>query len=193
MSTTMLPTLMAVADKAELDVLATEDAKSEAEHEWDSMDASDPDLCLYRDRTVAILKRYARMSIEVGRLPSVLGRELFRGHVTGYQVGTFEDVVIFVHDVERCVAKLDAFSQQVVGKCIVLDYSQVEVARMMHVGLRTIQRELPDALDQLTLLFLRTGIMRERSSRPRARRKACQGGENGDAHVSDCVDGKNKF
>ena len=37
-----------------------------------------PDLWLYRPRTVAILKRYMRMSVEVGRLPSLLGREIFR-------------------------------------------------------------------------------------------------------------------
>jgi len=30
---------------------------------------ADPDLWLYRDRTVAILKRYSRLSIEAGRLP----------------------------------------------------------------------------------------------------------------------------
>jgi hypothetical protein len=63
----------------------------------------DPDLWLYRDRTVAILKRYSRLSIEAGRLPSLLGREFFRGHVSHYQVTTFEDVVIFVHDVETCL------------------------------------------------------------------------------------------
>ena len=38
----------------------------------------DPDIWLYRERTIALLKRYLRISIEVGRLPSLLGRELFR-------------------------------------------------------------------------------------------------------------------
>src|SRR5579872_4845068 len=36
-----------------------------------------PDLWLYRDRTVALLRRYMRLSIEVGRMPSLLGREFF--------------------------------------------------------------------------------------------------------------------
>ncbi len=40
---------------------------------WD--DGADPDLWLYRDRTLALLKRYMRLSVEVGRLPSLLGRE----------------------------------------------------------------------------------------------------------------------
>ena len=37
----------------------------------------DPDIWLYRQRTVGLLKRYLRMSVEVGRLPSLLGREFF--------------------------------------------------------------------------------------------------------------------
>ena len=41
-----------------------------------------------------------RLSVEVGRLPSVLGREFFRARVSSYHVSTFEDTVIFVHDME---------------------------------------------------------------------------------------------
>ena len=52
----------------------------------------------YRGRTVAMLRRYMRYSIETGRLPSLLGREFFRAKVTAYTVVTFEDRVIFVHD-----------------------------------------------------------------------------------------------
>jgi hypothetical protein len=39
--------------------------------------SGDPDLWLYRDRTVGLLRRYMRLSIEVGRMPSLLGREFF--------------------------------------------------------------------------------------------------------------------
>jgi hypothetical protein len=35
--------------------------------------------------------------METGRLPSVLGREFFRTHVTSHSLSSFEDVVIFVH------------------------------------------------------------------------------------------------
>src|SRR6202140_5801004 len=44
-----------------------------------------PDLWLYRDRTVGMLRRYLRLSIEVGRLPSLLGREFFRTRGTSYR------------------------------------------------------------------------------------------------------------
>lgn len=33
----------------------------------------DPDLWLYRERTLGMLRRYQRLSVEVGRLPSLLG------------------------------------------------------------------------------------------------------------------------
>jgi hypothetical protein len=71
--------------------------------------SSDPDLWLYRDRTVALLRRYLRLSIEVGRTPSLLGREFFRSRVTSYGYSTFEDSVIFVHDVERSLEELNEF------------------------------------------------------------------------------------
>ena len=65
---------------------------------------------IYRGRTVAMLRRYMRYSIETGRLPSLLGRESFRAKVTSYTVVTFEDRVIFVHDMEKCLDRLDEFS-----------------------------------------------------------------------------------
>jgi hypothetical protein len=46
------------------------------------------DLWPYRRRTVALLRRYARASVEVGRLPSLLGREFFRTRVTSYTMRT---------------------------------------------------------------------------------------------------------
>ena len=64
---------------------------------------------IYRGRTVAMLRRYMRYSIETGRMPSLLGAEFFRAKVTAYTVVTFEDRVIFVHDMEKCLDRLDEF------------------------------------------------------------------------------------
>jgi hypothetical protein len=81
------------------------------------------DLWLYRERTVALLKRYLRLSIEVGRLPSLLGREFFRTRVTSYRMASFENAVIFVHDVEHCLEKLDDFSQKLIAKIVLQEYN----------------------------------------------------------------------
>ena len=82
------------------------------------------DLWPYRDRTVAILKRYARSSVEVGRLPSLLGREFFRSRVTSYSLASFEDIVIFVHDVERALERLDAFQGKLIAMNVLEEYSR---------------------------------------------------------------------
>jgi hypothetical protein len=53
-----------------------------------------PELAFYRKYTEGMLRRYVRLSMEAGRAPSLLGREMFRGKVTSYRVHSFEDVVI---------------------------------------------------------------------------------------------------
>jgi len=56
------------------------------------------ELAFYRKYTEAMLRRYVRLSMAVGRVPSLLGRELFRGHVSSYRMTNFEDVVVFCFD-----------------------------------------------------------------------------------------------
>jgi|HubBroStandDraft_4_1064222.scaffolds.fasta_scaffold309157_1 hypothetical protein len=67
----------------------------------------EPGLAFYRKYTEGMLRRYMEMSMQSGRVPSLLGRELFRGKVTSCRVQGFDDVVIFVHDVGRCLEQLD--------------------------------------------------------------------------------------
>ena len=52
-----------------------------------------PQVAFYRKYTEAMLRRYVRMSMEAGKVPSLLGREMFRAKVTSYRVESFEDVV----------------------------------------------------------------------------------------------------
>jgi hypothetical protein len=154
---------------------------------------ADPDLWLYRDRTVGLLKRYMRLSVEVGRLPSLLGREFFRTRVTSYHVSTFEDTVIFVHDVETSLGKLDRFRQEVIAKLVLQEYSQGEVAQLMQCATRTISRHYLEALDELSEIFLRGGILTPLPVSERASRKSCQEGGMEEIRVSDCIDGENIF
>ena len=45
-----------------------------------------PEVAFYRKYTEGLLRRYVRLSMEAGRAPSLLGREMFRGKVTNYSV-----------------------------------------------------------------------------------------------------------
>jgi hypothetical protein len=136
-----------------------------------------PDLWLYRERTIALLKRYLRISIEVGRLPSLLGRELFRSKVTSYRMSSFEDAVIFVHDVERTLDHLDSFGKDLVAVIIFQDYSQDEAAEVLHCARRTVCREFPEAVDKVSDLFLEGGLLNRLPPR-RPLENSCQGGQN---------------
>jgi len=138
-------------------------------------DCSKPELWVYRDRTTTLLLRYLHMSIEVGRLPSILGREFFRAHVTSYRVSTFEDAVIFVHDVEKSLERLDSFSQQVIARVVLQDYTQEQAARLLGCVRKTVSRCLPQALDELSEIFLSRGLLREWETSPHECRRACQG------------------
>ncbi len=146
----------------------------------DSTDAgSNPDLWLYRDRTVALLRRYMRLSIEVGRLPSLLGREFFRSRVTSYGASTFEDSVIFVHDVERSLEELNEFEKKMIAKIVLQQYSKEEAGRLLGCGYRTVERLFPEALDRISEILLRREILTGLLKTKQEVRKSCQGGKSG--------------
>ena len=150
------------------------------------------DLWPYRDRTVALLKRYARASVEVGRLPSLLGREFFRARVTSYSMNSFEDVVIFVYDMEQAINQLGPLEKKLIAMNVLEEYTQAEIARLLGCTKRWIEFRIPEAIDELTRILLDSGLMRE-MARAETRPKTCQEGRNGVFSVSDSNDGENKF
>ena len=147
--------------------------------------ARDPDLWLYRDRTVALLRRYLRLSIEVGRTPSLLGREFFRTRVTSYGSSTFEDSVIFVHDVERSLEELNEFEKKLIGKIVFQQFSKEEAGRILGCGYRTVERLFPETLDRVSEILLRRGILTGLPSTKHEVPKSCQGGKNGPFLATD--------
>lgn len=149
---------------------------------------------VYRRRTVSMLRRYLRFSIETGRLPSVLGREFFRAKVTSYRAGTFEDRVIFVHDMETCLERLDEFSRQLIARHILQEHDQEATARLLHCGVRTVRTYVPIALDMLSEILVELGLMERLEWDPKeCGPKSCQGGPEGENFVSDCEESENKF
>jgi hypothetical protein len=150
------------------------------------------ELWPYRRRTVALLRRYARASVEVGRLPSLLGREFFRSRVTSYTMRNFEDVVIFVADMERAIEKLSPFEKKLLAMNILEEYTVPEVARLLSCNQRMAERFLQDALDQLSRILLVGGLMEKLPSATRGS-KTCQEGKSYNFDVSGSNDGENKF
>jgi hypothetical protein len=116
-------------------------------------------LAFYRKYTEALLRKYVSLSMGGGRVPSLLGRELFRGKVTNYRVHGFDDMVIFVQDVERCLEKLDQGHQLLIERIAMEEYTQREAAELLGLPLRSLERWYGDALDEVTRLFLERRIL----------------------------------
>lgn len=153
------------------------------------------DLWPYRRRTTALLRRYGRASVEVGRIPSLLGREFFRTRVSSYTMRNFEDVVIFVADMDRAIARLSELEKKLLGMNVLEEYTLPEVARLLGYTQRTVERSLQEALDQLSRILLRCGLMDELpnfTSSEQSRPKSCQGGKPFNFDVSDTNEAENK-
>lgn len=116
-------------------------------------------LPLYRERTLAILRRYFCLAIETGRLPSLLGREFFRARSSSYHLNTFEDAVIFVHDVERCLERLDPLAQKLIAHIALQGHTADETARRLNWTRRHVARCYPEALDRLSAILLRVRLL----------------------------------
>jgi hypothetical protein len=106
-----------------------------------------------RRSAVKVLHRYLKTSMLVGRAPCFLGNEVFRGRVSSHRIPSFEDAVIFLFDVEKCLKQLDRFSQVVVAHIALEDYTPPEAAQLTGESERTIHRVYSAALERLAELF----------------------------------------
>ena len=112
-----------------------------------------------RARTMALLHRFLRTAMSVGRVPSLVGREIFRARVRSSPPSAFEDAVLFVCDVEKCVAQLEPLEQRLIAYCILENRSEWEASRQFHASQGFISRHLANALDTLHLTFCQRGIL----------------------------------
>ena len=122
-------------------------------------DAPDASLAFYRKHTESMLRRYLYASMQVGRAPAILGEPITRGWVSSRPVRTFEDAVIFVLDVERCLNRLGALDRHLLSRIILQEYTQVETATLLGMSVRAISYKFPLALDHLTEKLLETGLL----------------------------------
>ncbi len=156
-------------------------------------DGEDPYLCLYRGQTVQILRRFLRASMETGRLPSLLGREFFRAKMSWWRPATFEDAVIFVHDVEHSLEKLERREQELIAKIVLQEHTQSETAHLLHSTLRTVARNYAEALDHLSEIFLAGEILTPFAAAANERENSCQEAKDDEFRANYCSEGENIF
>lgn len=146
----VLPEVMAVAERA---------SAGSSSVEVRPAPEVKPEMAFYRKYTEGMLRRYLRCSMESGRVPSLMGREMFRGKVTSYRIRAFDDSVIFVHDVERCLQRLNAMDWGLLERIAIQEHTQGEAAGLLGMSLRSVVRKYAVALDRLTAHFLEVGLL----------------------------------
>jgi DNA-directed RNA polymerase specialized sigma24 family protein len=117
------------------------------------------EMAFYRKYTEGMLRRFMYRSMEMGRVPSLLGDFSFRGKSSSRRAYTFEDAIVFVHDVERCLTVLGPVERALVGRIALQEYTQAEAAELLGMSVRTVVRRYADALDRLTHVFLQRKLM----------------------------------
>jgi DNA-directed RNA polymerase specialized sigma24 family protein len=116
-------------------------------------------LAFYRKHAEKTLRRYLYASMQVGRAPSILGEPIARGWVSSRPVHTFEDAVIFVLDVERCLNSLGSLDRQMLYRVVIQEYTQAEAGTLLGMSVRSISNKFPVALDHLTEKLLAAGLL----------------------------------
>jgi len=116
-------------------------------------------LGFYRKHTESLLRRYLYASMQVGRAPSILGDPIARGWASSRPVRTFEDAVIFVLDVEKCLDQLGALDRQMLSRVVLQEYTQSEAAVLLGMSVRAMSYKFPQALDRLTEKLLESGLL----------------------------------
>jgi hypothetical protein len=116
-------------------------------------------LAFYRKHTESMLRRYLYASMQVGRAPSILGDPVGRGWASSRPIRTFEDAVIFVLDVERCLDRLSSLDRQLLSRVVLQEYTQAEAATLVGMSPRAMSYKFPQALDRLTEKLLAAGLL----------------------------------
>jgi len=117
-------------------------------------------IAAYRPYTRALLRRYFRVAVDIGRLPSILGGLCFRARVSSYKLNTFEDAVIFVHDIERVFDRVARHYMEIIAGVILLDHSLPEAALHLGITVQRAERRYGAALDALSTVLLEVGLLR---------------------------------
>ena len=120
-----------------------------------------PEMLCYRGQTLAIMRHFFELSCQVGRLPSLLGREFFRAKVSHHAIPSFEEQAVFTRDVELCLERLSEEHAEMITLVGLYGFSRDEIAGMLRLTRAWVHQHVALALDALSEIFLQAGVLRE--------------------------------
>ncbi len=119
----------------------------------------EPETICFRSQTIAIVRHFFEISCQMGRIPSIMGREFFRARVSHHALPSFEEQVVFVHDIESCLRKLHPHHAQMIAMVGLYGFSKEEVAAVLRRCRDWVNENYLEALDALTQIFLDAGVL----------------------------------
>jgi hypothetical protein len=135
------------------------EAKTQPEAEVEASEKPVVTYAFYRKHTEKLLRRYLYASMQVGRSPNILGESIGQGWVSSRRIRTFEDALIFVLDIERCIQRLDTIDRHLISRVILQEYTYTEAADLLRISPRTVRAKLPRALDRLTEILVEADLL----------------------------------
>lgn len=119
------------------------------------------DAMFFRSQTMAIVRHFYEIASQIGRLPSILGREFFRAKISHHAIPSFEEQVVFVHDVEQALGRLSEEDAEVLALVGLFHCTLDDAAAMLGRSRRMVVDRYADSIDKLAAIFLETGLLTE--------------------------------
>ena len=133
-------------------------SKARYDEEYDDARA---EVLFFRAQALGIVRHFFEIASQIGRLPSILGREFFRAKVSHHAIPSFEEQAVFVHDVESALARLNESDGELIALVGLFHYSMDDVATMLGRSRSYVAQHFADSVDQLAEIFLETGLLKE--------------------------------
>src|SRR6266567_1055590 len=117
---------------------------------------------MFRTHTLKLLQHYLRLSLDYGRIPSVLGGEVMRARVSHSKLHTIEDETIFIHDMNRCLEReLDGEELRLLALIVFMEHTFEEAAVILQYSEKQLRRNFPPIMDRLTRAFFQREFLNQ--------------------------------
>jgi len=121
--------------------------------------AAPVDVFYMRAQTHGMLRRYLYASMQPCRLACTLDSPIGRGWVSSRPIRSFEDAILFVFDMEKCIKSLPSLDRDILKRVVIQEYTQSEAAQLLGMAARTLSYKFPAALDRLTAKLIEAEIL----------------------------------
>lgn len=117
------------------------------------------ELFFLRAHTHGLLRRYLYSSFQPCRIGSTLRDPVGRGWVSSRPICTFEDAMLFVFDMEKCIKSLPSLDRDILTRVVLQEYTQSEAAALLGMSARTMSNKFPAAMDSLTRKLIEAELL----------------------------------